>query len=110
MRDEVERKLQIIAPVGFIDIVMLEKNAALVVTDSGGVQKEAFFHRVPCITLRDETEWVEVVELGWNQIVPPTDADDVYQRCLATLKNHQGKEGQPYGDGKAAEKILDMLI
>ena len=57
-------RLQIIEPLGFFDMIRAEVGAALVATDSGGVQKEAFFHRVPCVTLRDETEWVELVALG----------------------------------------------
>jgi len=70
--DKVARSVCLIEPVGYLDMVMLEKNARAIATDSGGVQKEAFFHRVPCLTLREETEWVELVDLGWNCIIPPT--------------------------------------
>lgn len=67
--NRISNNIKIIEPVGYIDMVMLEKNASLVVTDSGGVQKEAF-HKVPCVTLRDETEWTELVDAGWNRLAP----------------------------------------
>src|SRR5207253_10172007 len=59
-------------PVSYLEMIALEAGASAIVTDSGGVQKEAFFHRVPCVTTRDETEWTELVELGWNRLAPPT--------------------------------------
>src|SRR5262249_41779589 len=106
-----EKRLRLIDPVGFLDMACLEKHARLIVTDSGGVQKEAFFHRVPCVTLRDETEWVELVELGWNRLVPSTSADAVRDGVLAAI-DVRGKEPPPdlYGGGHAAERIVKSLV
>ena len=101
--------VQIIDPVGYLDIVMLEQNACLIATDSGGVQKEAFFHRVPCVTLRDETEWTELVKSGWNRLAPPVNADEVASTMTEALES-QGADVQPYGDGKAASLIAESLI
>lgn len=106
--DALSRQLQLTDPVGYLDMVQLEKHAALVVTDSGGVQKEAFFHRVPCVTLRDETEWVELVEAGWNRLAPPHDAA-VVAAALTTAIGTRGREIEPYGRGDAAVRIVERL-
>ncbi len=106
--ERASERLRLIEPVGYLDMVALEKNARLIATDSGGVQKEAYFFSVPCVTLRDETEWVELVEAGWNLLAPPRDA----QTVARSIRAHQDARGRPveaYGDGRAAERIVSEL-
>lgn len=106
--DKLGANARVIDPLGYLDMVELEQSAAVIATDSGGVQKEAFFHGVPCVTLRDETEWVELVASGWNRLESPIDATRVAQAILAA-RGHRGAEVQPYGDGHAAERIVGSL-
>jgi len=108
--DDVVNAVQMIEPVGFLDMIMLEKNASLIMTDSGGVQKEAFFHHVPCVTLRDETEWQELVDLGWNTVVPPEDKSKIIQAVRHALTQVGDMNQKPYGMGNAAEKIAEVLF
>ena len=98
----------LIDPVGYLDMVQLEKHAALIATDSGGVQKEAFFHRVPCVTLRDETEWTELVDSGWNRLAD-TRSSHAVAAALEEALNFAPKPVQPYGQGDAATRIATAL-
>ena len=91
-------------------MVLLEQNARLVVTDSGGVQKEAFFYRVPCVTLRGETEWTELLELGWNTLVPPVSAEAIRSGVEGALSGGPGREGAPYGSGDTSQAIAGLLL
>lgn len=106
--ERLSRNVTLIEPVGYLDMVQLEKYAALIATDSGGVQKEAFFFGVPCVTLRDETEWVELVASGWNRLAPPGDAQSLVRTIKAALGS-RGDPVAPYGTGSAAQVIVDKL-
>ncbi len=98
--------LRILDPVGYLDMLMLEQHATRIFTDSGGVQKEAYFASVPCITLREDTEWTETLEAGWNTLVGAEPA-----RILDAARNFYPPAKQPplYGDGQASEQIAAIL-
>jgi UDP-GlcNAc3NAcA epimerase len=104
------RRLRIVEAVGYLDMVMLERHARMIATDSGGVQKEAYFSRVPCVTLRTETEWVELVESGWNTLVPPVDPESVLRGLRSGLGAKPGPWRPFYGDGNAASAIAERIL
>jgi UDP-GlcNAc3NAcA epimerase len=89
-------------------MLQLERNATVIVTDSGGVQKEAFFCEVPCVTLRDETEWTELIALGWNVLCPPVSSEAIAGAILSR-RLLRGLSGTPYGDGNAAHRIAEAV-
>lgn len=109
--ESAQTHLRIEEPVGYLDMVRLERDARLIVTDSGGVQKEAYFCRVPCVTLREETEWKELVEAGWNRLVSPQNADLVRQGVTSMLEAPPPQETTDglYGGGDAAGSIAKLL-
>lgn len=102
----VPSNINVVDPIGYLEMVWLEVHCDLVVTDSGGVQKEAYFHNKQCITLREETEWVELVEAGLNRLVGH-DAKKI-QEALVSV-NFKDGNNNIYGAGDAAKKILDIL-
>jgi len=100
--------VKIIEPVSYLEMIVLEQNAQAILTDSGGIQKEAYWFKVPCITLREETEWVETVQTGWNVIVGADEqsiikavsgADKVQDVCQKTI----------YGNGDACNRICEII-
>lgn len=98
--------VEVADPVGYLEMLALESRARMILTDSGGVQKEAYLVGVPCVTLRDETEWVETVETGWNIL---TGADR--EKIVQTVRTFQPPPARPdlFGDGMAAEKIARII-
>jgi len=99
--------IQIIDPVGYLDMLLLEQNARLVLTDSGGMQKEAYFFGIPSITLRPETEWVETVEAGWNVVVG-SDRSSIVEKAR-TLQPPPQLQRPIFGNGHASELIVRTL-
>ena len=103
-------KLIVTDPLPFLDMVALEQSASVILTDSGGVQKEAFFYGVPCVTMRDETEWVETVQLGWNRLAG-ANALRVSQAVQDFVQTPPSPVStSPYGSGQASSLILRQMI
>ena len=101
--------IKIIDPVSYLEMIYLLEDCLLVMTDSGGLQKEAFFFKKPCITMRDETEWVELVEHGVNSLTG-AEAENIYDAFKTAIETDLKFNIELYGDGKAGERIVDFLI
>ncbi len=101
------KNIQLVEPVGYLDMLWLEKNARMILTDSGGVQKEAYWLGVPCVTFRRETEWVETVQAGWN-IVAGVDRSNI----LAAVRDFSIPTSRPalFGNGDASQQIVQHLV
>jgi UDP-N-acetylglucosamine 2-epimerase len=95
-------------PLGYLELLLTMSRAKLVLTDSGGMQKEAFFLGVPCVTLRDETEWIETIELGANRLAGAS-TEAIVKHAATALQQPVSTIEKPYGDGHAAEKIVACL-
>lgn len=106
-RNDALKGLTILDPLPYLEMQRLQMSASLIITDSGGMQKEAYFHQVPCITLRNETEWVETVEMGWNQLVGTNEKTII--NAAKKAKNPEINKTDLYGDGYAANKVIEMI-
>lgn len=106
-RVRAEQSIHVLDPLGYGETNCLLRGAATLLTDSGGMQKEAYFFGVPCVTLRDETEWVETVELGWNVLVGSDDADRI--RAAVSSPPRGASRPHVYGDGHAAEACVRAI-
>lgn len=103
------RTIKFISPLGYLDMLVLEKNAAVLVTDSGGIQKEAYFLNVPCVTLRDETEWTETLRHGRNILAGSTQARILAAVKKSLTKTHGWDEDEIFGDGNASAQIARLI-
>lgn len=106
LNKKIKKNIIVTKPLGYFDFIWLEKNAKKILTDSGGIQKEAYILKIPCITLRENTEWIETVKDKWNTLVGANK-----DKILDAIKNFQPKEKQHkyFGDGRASEYIAKIL-
>jgi UDP-N-acetylglucosamine 2-epimerase len=104
--DKIKKNIIIIKPLGYLDFLNLMNNAKKILTDSGGIQKEAYILKVPCVTLRENTEWIETLEKGWNILVGVD-----RQRIIKTIleSSIKGEQKNYFGDGNASKKIIEII-
>lgn len=109
LMDQLASEIKIVDPVGYLDILRLESSASLIMTDSGGMQKEAFFQKVPCVTLRSETEWIELLPGGHNRLVRPM-IESISEKAEEALSSNPDWSVDLYGDGNSSETIAQAII
>ena len=107
--DQLSPEITIVDPVGYLDILRLESTASLILTDSGGMQKEAFFQQVPCVTLRSETEWIELLPGGHNRLARPM-TESISEKAEEALSADPDWSVDLYGDGHSSETIAQAII
>lgn len=108
LNERVYKNTLFVKPVSYYQMIVLMSHANKILTDSGGVQKEAYFLKVPCTTLTDQTEWIETLDGGWN-VLCKIDKNDIVDKVLSTRTDLKAFEKNYFGDGKAAEKIIKVL-
>jgi UDP-N-acetylglucosamine 2-epimerase (non-hydrolysing) len=106
LKEKIGKNVIVTKPVGYFDFIYLQKNANKILTDSGGIQKEAYLLGIPCITLRKNTEWIETIEDGWNVLVGSNK-----EKILNAINEFipSGKQRKVFGDGAASKKIVNIL-
>lgn len=109
MLQEILQQIETHAPLGYLDMIHAERNAAVILTDSGGVQKEADFAKTPCVTLRTETEWTETVQAGWNRVVPDLTPENILSEVINAIGT-TGDQIADYGNGHASSLIAEHVV
>ena len=109
LMDQLSSAIKIVDPVGYLDILKLQSSASLILTDSGGMQKEAFFQKVPCVTLRSETEWIELLPGGHNRLARPM-IESISEKAEEALSADPDWSVDLYGDGHSSETIVQAII